>query len=72
MCSTYFDAAEENTFKNVLGVVISQTLDNTTAQINFRYSWKAHRDRCACASIRPHIGENKRKHHSYLELQRAT
>lgn len=31
---TYFDAAEENTFKNVLGVVISQALDNTTAQIN--------------------------------------
>lgn len=31
---TYFDAADENTFKNVLGVVISQALDNTTAQIN--------------------------------------
>jgi len=30
---TYFDAADENTFKNVLGVVISQALDNTTAQI---------------------------------------
>ena len=33
-CCTYFDAADENTFKNVLGVVISQALDNTTAQIN--------------------------------------
>ena len=31
---TYFDASDENTFKNVLGVVISQALDNTTAQIN--------------------------------------
>ena len=31
---TYFDAADENTFKNVLGVVISQALDNTTVQIN--------------------------------------
>jgi Ca-activated chloride channel family protein len=31
---TYFDAADENTFRNVLGVVISQALDNTTAQIN--------------------------------------
>lgn len=31
---TYYDAADENTFKNVLGVVISQALDNTTAQVN--------------------------------------
>lgn len=31
---TYYDASDENTFKNVLGVVISQALDNTTAQIN--------------------------------------
>ena len=31
---TYFYAADENTFKNVLCVVISQALDNTTAQIN--------------------------------------
>ena len=31
---TYFDAADENTFENVLDVVISQALDNTTAQIN--------------------------------------
>lgn len=30
----YYDAADENTFKNVLGVVISQALNNTTAQIN--------------------------------------
>ena len=31
---TYFDAADEETFQNVLGVVISQALDNTSAQIN--------------------------------------
>lgn len=31
---TYFDAADETTFKNVLGIVISQALNNTTAQIN--------------------------------------
>jgi len=31
---TYYDASDENTFKNVLEVVISQALDNTTAQIN--------------------------------------
>lgn len=31
---TYFDAANEETFQNVLGVVISQALDNTSAQIN--------------------------------------
>src|SRR5690606_29428295 len=30
----YFDAADEKTFKNVLGVVISQAMNNTTAQIN--------------------------------------
>lgn len=30
----YYDAADEKTFENVLGVVISQALDNTTAQIN--------------------------------------
>lgn len=30
----YYDAADENTFKEVLGVVISQALNNTTAQIN--------------------------------------
>jgi Ca-activated chloride channel family protein len=31
---TYFDAANEKTFKEVLGVVISQALNNTSAQIN--------------------------------------
>jgi Ca-activated chloride channel family protein len=30
----YYDAADEETFEQVLGVVISQALDNTTAQIN--------------------------------------
>lgn len=30
----YYDAADEKTFENVLGIVISQALDNTTAQIN--------------------------------------
>lgn len=30
----YYDAADEETFKNVLGVVVSQALDNTSAQIN--------------------------------------
>lgn len=30
----YYDAADENTFREVLGVVISQALNNTTAQIN--------------------------------------
>lgn len=31
---TYYDASNENTFREVLGVVISQALNNTTAQIN--------------------------------------
>ncbi len=31
---TFFDAADEETFENVLGIVISQALDNTTAQVN--------------------------------------
>lgn len=31
---TYFDAADEETFENVLGIVISQALDNTSAQVN--------------------------------------
>lgn len=31
---TFFDASDERTFKNVLGVVISQALNNTSAQIN--------------------------------------
>lgn len=31
---TYFDASDEKTFETVLGIVISQALDNTTAQIN--------------------------------------
>jgi len=31
---TYFDASEEKTFETVLGLVISQALHNTTAQIN--------------------------------------
>lgn len=30
----YYNAADEQTFENVLGLVISQALDNTTAQIN--------------------------------------
>ncbi len=30
----YFDATSENQFKNVLGVVISQALNNTTMQVN--------------------------------------
>jgi Ca-activated chloride channel family protein len=30
----FFDASDENTFKKVLGVVISQALNSTTAQIN--------------------------------------
>ena len=30
----YFDATDEKTFQKVLGVVVSQALDNTTAQIN--------------------------------------
>ncbi len=30
----YFDASDEKTFENVLGIVISQALNNTTAQIN--------------------------------------
>lgn len=30
----FFDAADEETFENVLGIVISQALDNTTAQVN--------------------------------------
>lgn len=31
---TFFDANNEDTFEDVLGVVISQALDNTTAQVN--------------------------------------
>lgn len=31
---TFYDADNEETFQNVLGVVISQALDNTTAQVN--------------------------------------
>ena len=31
---TYFDAADEKSFRQALGVVITQVLDNTTAQIN--------------------------------------
>jgi Ca-activated chloride channel family protein len=31
---TYFDASDEKTFKEVLGIVVSQALDNTSAQIN--------------------------------------
>lgn len=31
---TFFNAANEKTFKNVLGIVISQALNNTTAQVN--------------------------------------
>lgn len=30
----FYDAADEKTFENVLGIVISQTLNNTTAQVN--------------------------------------
>lgn len=30
----YYDAADEQTFQKVLGIVISQALDNTTAQVN--------------------------------------
>lgn len=30
----FYDAADEKTFQNVLGIVISQALDNTTAQVN--------------------------------------
>ncbi len=30
----YYDAADEQTFQEVLGIVISQALDNTSAQIN--------------------------------------
>lgn len=30
----YYDASDENTFREVLGVVISQALNNTTAQVN--------------------------------------
>lgn len=30
----YFDAADEKTFKNVLGIVVSQALNSTTAQVN--------------------------------------
>lgn len=30
----YFDASDEKTFQNVLGIVISQALNNTTAQVN--------------------------------------
>lgn len=30
----YFDASDEETFENVLGIVISQALDNTSAQVN--------------------------------------
>lgn len=31
---TFYDAADEATFEKVLGIVISQALDNTTAQVN--------------------------------------
>src|SRR5690606_12091970 len=31
---TYFDATNEETFQKVLGIVISQALQNTTAQVN--------------------------------------
>lgn len=31
---SYYDAANEDQFKNVLGIVISQALNNTTAQVN--------------------------------------
>jgi len=31
---TFYDAADEETFEKVLGIVISQALDNTTAQVN--------------------------------------
>ena len=31
---TYYDAADEATFEKVLGIVISQALDNTSAQVN--------------------------------------
>lgn len=31
---TFFDASNENVFKNVLGIVISQALNSTTAQVN--------------------------------------
>ncbi|MCB0396717.1 MAG: VWA domain-containing protein [Flavobacteriales bacterium] len=30
----YYDASDEKTFRNVLGIVISQALNNTTAQVN--------------------------------------
>lgn len=30
----YYDASNEQTFKNILGLVISQALNNTTAQVN--------------------------------------
>ncbi len=36
----YYDASDEVTFKKVLGIVISQALDNTTAQINLVDSYK--------------------------------
>ena len=35
---TYYDAAEESAFKEVLGVVVAQALSNTTAQINLNNS----------------------------------
>ena len=31
---TFYDASDERKFKNVLGIVISQALNNTTAQVN--------------------------------------
>lgn len=31
---TYYDAAQEKTFKEVLGIVIAQALNNTTVQVN--------------------------------------
>ncbi|MFT7114518.1 MAG: Ca-activated chloride channel family protein [Candidatus Azotimanducaceae bacterium] len=36
----YFDASDEMTFKKVLGIVISQALDNTTAQVNLIDSYQ--------------------------------
>jgi Ca-activated chloride channel family protein len=66
---TYFDAADENTFKNVLGVVISQALDNTTAQINLlRHQRKTYGNGCAYSSLRPHLWKGQRKSLSHPEL----
>ena len=38
----YFDATDEKTFQKVLGVVVSQALDNTTAQINLLDIYNMH------------------------------